>query len=322
MFRPDRSHGRHTRGENFWRGENKKYGTVFTYYVRDSFKSLKSKRNKKEKDVFKHGGTIEYPSFDDLRKEDLERTPSLIFTIKDSKGRFVRQLTAGISSGINRINWDHRYPDTDPKNTSTKTNEDVGFPAMPGNYTVTLSKEMDGVITELAGPVEFSIKPLENNSIPFENSEELLAFHESAFNVRKTIEAANQYVKAASSNLVIYEKTALATPSATGDVYPKLVEIDDMLREVKLMMNGDASKAKRNKSQALSINERLRNTLFSFWWSSYSTETSKKNLDIINKEYSQVHSILKRIDAKFNEIRSNLEKENSPAISGELPVWR
>src|SRR5690606_38757845 len=65
MYIEDRSFGRRSLGETFWRGENHPYGAVFTYYIKDSYETLKSKRKKLTDSLEKKGQTPPYPTFEE-----------------------------------------------------------------------------------------------------------------------------------------------------------------------------------------------------------------------------------------------------------------
>ena len=48
--------------------------------------------------------------------------------------------------------------------------------AMPGSYTVSLAQRVDGVVTELAGPVPFHIAPLGEPGIAEQDRAAVLEF--------------------------------------------------------------------------------------------------------------------------------------------------
>jgi photosystem II stability/assembly factor-like uncharacterized protein len=322
LYIPDRSQGRRSRGENFWRGENKEYGAVFTYYIKDSYKTLKSKRNREEKKIMKDGGTIEYPSWDELRAEDRENKPSLIFTIRDTKNNIVRKLVKPWSKGIKRIVWDCRYPDVAPKSASTNTNNDAAFPVMPGFYTVEISKEHNGQITKLTDPEQFELKVLDNKSIPNNDYSKLTAFHKEVLDMRNTIQGANSFLSDAKSKLGIFEKTILAS-SAPSTLHSQITDIDEIIYETNVMMSGDPTRKKRNARQTPSINDRMGNMLYALWFTtSEATETNKETLKLVKSQYSKVQSNLKKINQKFDQLRKELDKHNAPWTPGELPSWK
>jgi photosystem II stability/assembly factor-like uncharacterized protein len=323
LYIEDRSQGRRSRGENFWRGENKEYGAVFSYYIGENYETLEQKRNKKEKEIMDKGGTITYPTWEEFRAEDREKKPALLFVVKDSKGEIVRHLVAPYSKGLHRLNWDLRYPDTAPKTAKSNPNKEGGFPVMPGEYSVELYKEHNGQLTKLAGPEQFNLKVLDNKTLPAADFSKLQAFHKDAFALRRTIEGANKFLAEAREKHSIYEQTALATNQLPTGILNSLQDVEELIYNANLKLNGDATKSKRNERQAPSISGRLGTMLYAFWYSSSdATETNKRQIEIISEEYDSVHNTLQSINSKLAQIRVELDKYNAPWTPGELPLWK
>ena len=76
-------------GDAFYAAKNPPFGAVLTYYLPDSYETMKSKRRKKEADVKKAGGDNVYPGWDALKQEEREEQPKLFFIIKDADGEVV-----------------------------------------------------------------------------------------------------------------------------------------------------------------------------------------------------------------------------------------
>ncbi|MEM9015254.1 MAG: glycosyl hydrolase, partial [Pseudomonadota bacterium] len=96
-------------GDNFWYAENPPFGAVFTYTLRDGLKSLAKTRREAEIEIEKDGGDTPYPSWEELRAEDREDEPAIVFTVTDSNGAVVRRFTGPHSKGLHRVAWDLRY---------------------------------------------------------------------------------------------------------------------------------------------------------------------------------------------------------------------
>lgn len=319
MYIEDRSFGRNSLGETFWRGENHPYGAVFTYYIKDNFETLKSKRQKEAGDLEKKGQSAPYPSFSDLKKEDDELKPSLIFVIKDSQGNVVRKLTAPYKKGIQRIVWDLRYPDTSPITEKTNVNKSSGFPVMPGNYSVSIFKEHYGQMTKLTVEVTFEAKVLDNKTLPAENNSELMAFHKRAFEMRKNLEGANNYLKSVKTKIRVFENAILVTNEAKTDLLVKVNNLITSIDKANILVNGDDSKSSRNANQTPSMSSRLGNMLYGFWYSSSEpTQTNVKSLDLLEKQYGELKAQLISIDNEVKVIEDALLKVNSPWLPDEL----
>ena len=77
-------------GEGFFTTPNPTVGVTFTYYLKESIKTLENKRKSKEAQLRKAGKDVSYPTFEDFRNEKEEKKPHLIFTISDKSGNIIR----------------------------------------------------------------------------------------------------------------------------------------------------------------------------------------------------------------------------------------
>src|SRR6185503_6476389 len=139
--------------------ENPPFGATFTYYLKDTLKTKKEKRQEAQKKA----PVVSTPSRAELSAEEEEEAPAIIFTITDSTGRVVRRITGPITAGIQRVSWDLRYPPPSlppPPNPETEdpfTEGPAGPLVMPGTYKVSVAKQVDGVITPLGQPQDFAV---------------------------------------------------------------------------------------------------------------------------------------------------------------------
>ena len=67
--------------------------------------------------------------------------------------------------------------------------EPSGQLAIPGTYTVTLSKVVDGVVTDLAGPQKFEVVELGFNTFKTEDFAETLAFQKKTADLQRAVRA-------------------------------------------------------------------------------------------------------------------------------------
>ena len=135
---------RYGEGSAVYHAKNPAFGATFTYYVKEVPKTLKQKRLKKEKELFKNGEPIPQPNKEELDNEKNEIGPYFVFTIKNDKGTIVRRLYKRASKGIGKMTWNLRYMNPSPVNLRKDKfdpvkNANDGMFALPGTYTVELS---------------------------------------------------------------------------------------------------------------------------------------------------------------------------------------
>ncbi|MDT8342750.1 MAG: hypothetical protein RQ751_14665, partial [Longimicrobiales bacterium] len=139
-----------------------------------------------EREAGEAGEPVQYPSFEEMRAEDREQDPYLLFTITDTDGDVVRRLTTRPGTGIQRITWDLRYGAVGPiTGGSFNPFDDGGYAPLvaPGTYNVSMAKVVDGVPTTLVEPVSFQVVPLNNATLATDDREALVAFQQEAADV-------------------------------------------------------------------------------------------------------------------------------------------
>jgi photosystem II stability/assembly factor-like uncharacterized protein len=316
-------------GESFYATENPKVGSVFTYYLKESIKTIKERRQEIEKEKIKKGEPVYYPSLDSIRLEDMQPEPYLVFTITDEAGAVVRKIKAPAKKGLQRITWDFRYSSPGPVSFSTPdpTNPydqpENGHLALPGTYKVSLSKFSDGKITELVPAQAFSIKALNAATLPATDKKALDTFSKKVSELRRATSAADAY----RSELVNKIKFIKAAVIEASDLHAPLTAdvnaIDQRLKQIDIRLNGDASIAKREFETSPSINGRIGTIEYTLWNStSAPTQTALQSYDVTASQFTSVLAELKSIDGKIKEAEAVLEKSKAPYTPGRFPEWR
>jgi photosystem II stability/assembly factor-like uncharacterized protein len=161
--------GKGFQGESYFTANNPPYGATVTYYMKETIRTKRQKRQEAERDAERRGTPIRYPSREELREEAEEEPPAMILTITDGDGKVVRRLTGPASAGIHRVTWDLRYPAATltgggPPGGGGGGGEEgqppgppSGALVMPGKYTVSLAKRVNDVTTPLGSPQSFSV---------------------------------------------------------------------------------------------------------------------------------------------------------------------
>ncbi len=311
-------------GETFFTSENPAFGATFTYFVRDAYKSRKNLRQEAEKKLRKEKKTPPYPGWDDLRAEDEQQAPYLLFTIRDAEGTVARQLTSAVKSGVQRITWDLRYSSPSPVGKDSKTNGHRGMFAMPGTYTVELSIVENGVESPLAGPVPFSASVLGNATLPATDRKALAAFHRRVMEVQRVGIGAQKYAAEMDERLQVLEKTMLVTPNLDPALRTQLNALRERLRSIDRTLNGDKSISSRNGVQPPSVLERMQEVAYGMWNST--SGPTPQHLQEIEHVVTLLRPILDSLrtlgEADIPMLQNTLEQFNAPWTPGRLPELR
>ncbi|MEY3243131.1 MAG: hypothetical protein RIR11_4570 [Bacteroidota bacterium] len=314
-------------GSNYYAAENPPVGAVFTYWLKDDIKTLKAKRKAAEKEKAEKKEAISYPTEAELRLEDEQPEPFILFTITDEKGSVVRHIKTGANKGMKRLVWDLRYNTTAPVQGRYKPapdqlfgGEETGHLAIPGKYFVAISKFEDGSMTALTTPTPFNVKALGNASLPAKDQQAYLAFCKKVADLRRDVAATNGIFGELNDKLSNI-KTALddiATPP--GGIHKKITELKSKMNEIDRILNGDATLARREFETKSSINDRIGRVQGGLWSvTSAPTKTFQDDYDIAVKQLKPVIDQLKSVAAEIDVVETVLNKHAAPYTPGRWP---
>ena len=315
-------------GDNFWFAKNPPYGAVFTYVLRDGLKSLADTRREAEIKIEKQGGDTPYPSWDELRAEDREDEPAIIFTISDSAGNVVRRVTGPHRKGLHRIAWDLRYAAPDPARLKDPTpslfgSAPIGPMVVPGEYSVTISKRINGVVTALSGPETFTVKPIDASPEATNDRAGLLAFQQETSDLSRAVSGANAASRELRNRLA-YLKRAVETLNAPNDDQrTRIQQIETILDDTDLALTGDRTISSRNEPAPWSISARV-GEVRGWGWSNQSpaTGSSQDALAIAKQEFTTALSQLRDVEQRLTALEDELEQLGAPYTPGRgVPSW-
>jgi len=158
--------GKSFQGDSYYLAPNPPFGAVFTYRLKESFKTRREQRHESEEEATKAGETVAIPSFDDLRLEAEEKAPTVILTVRGQDGEVVRRLTGPASKGFHRVAWDLRRPSPQPvrlephQRGNPWDNPPIGPPVVPGSYTVSFESVVRGERQSLVKDQTSEVVPL------------------------------------------------------------------------------------------------------------------------------------------------------------------
>ena len=316
-------------GATLYNAENPPFGAEITYYLKDSLATLKDKRQKAERELRKENKPIVFPDWEDLKLEEREERPYLIFTIRDSNDEVVRRLTSPAMPGFNRIVWDLRYYDPTPTRLDDGgrrgfRRRGMGFLVMPGTYSVGLSKYEEGTIDELAEPISFEVTPLNKDLVSDAERAELHAFQMDGARLIRSMMGANAAIEDASNRLRHIKAALLQTPAADPALAKRTREMEIALMDIQETLYGDQTKSSRNEPTSPGVMGRVYTGVFgSFSITSAPTKTHKRSLDIAKQQYGGVLPKLKSIlEVDLRALEADIEAAGAPYTPGRpIPDW-
>jgi len=318
--------GKGFQGESFFTAENPPYGAQFTYYLKDEIKTRKQQRRDLEKEAEKKKAQAAYPTLEALRAEDEEEAPVLLFTVSDSANRAIRTVTGPVGKGIHRISWDLREPPASlPGPRPAEADDDWFFeePAgplvTPGRYTVSVAKRVDGVITAMLSPREFTV---EAESTPdAAGRQELLEFQIKAAKLERALNSALDTANELKSRVAKIEGAIDATPAMDRKWAAAARALDKTNEEILRALRGDVTLERHNENVPLSIAARV-GTIGGDEraWLQRPPATDLETYRIASQELAAESGKLRNlIDVDLRAIEKALDDAGAPWTPGRLP---
>jgi len=333
MFIPNKPLGLRDKGHlgsSYYAAANPPVGAVFTYWLKEDVKTLKTKRQEAEKAKFEKKETVLYPEPEDLRKEDEQPEPYLLFTVTDAAGEVVRHIKTPATKGLKRLVWDYRYNPAAPvagrrpvPADNLFSGPDQGHLALPGQYNLTIHQYEDGALTPLIGPVAFTVKSLNNATLPAQDKQAYLDFCKKTSRLRKVVSAANNIRSDLSGNLGHIQTALQDMPARPQDLLKKTYDLTKRLNTVNIQLNGDAALARREFETTPGISGRVGLLEYSMWnTTGVPTQTYEENYRIAAKQIGPVLDELKAIARELDAVNAALERGGAPATPGRWPEWK
>ncbi len=311
-----------SQGAAYYTAPNPEFGATFTYYLKEDLKSSKDIRKQNEKKLIKANKDVPFPGWKALEAERRTSGPKIWLTVKNKQGEVVRRLSGSTKKGFHRIAWDLRYPAASAisLNQINETEEPTGLMAGPGTYSVSLSKEIDGVISPLSTPQEFEVEQLNKGALPGASPEETVAFWRQMEALQGEISAATIKVRNGLTQLKGMRKALYRTTTTPGDLDKQLFSLMQDLYDLDHQMNGDRLKQEIGEGYKPTVGERLGVAYTGTVNATYGpTPLHKRSFDIAKTQFEVLNT---KLDKILNEDMVNmakaLEEVGAPWVEGQV----
>lgn len=306
--------GRAFQGANFFVAPNPAYGVAITYCLSESLKTKKGERQSKDKKLSSAGKDVPYPTWDEFKAEDRETAPRVNLNIRDGEGNLVKRLRGSTSRGMHRINWDLRH---------------AGFgrggpPAIPGTYTVDVTKTVDGETTELVAATEFEIEPLTYADTDEPDREAIMAFVKKAHSLSVSVRAATQVADQATGQLSAIKGVIASSTTLDQAMINEVRDLELKLMDIMEAFNGDPTKPQRNESAMPGINGRIRTMMSGAMGTTEGpTGTHRRQYEIAAEQFESVVGDLEDlVKIEIPKLNEKLDAAGAPWTPGrEIPSF-
>lgn len=305
-----------SQGASHYVAPNPEFGAVFTYYLKDGYKSKEQLRKEKEKSLNAAKRNVSFEGYDAMSAEMNELKPQVWLTVKNSNGDVIRRIAGNTTSGFHRIAWDLRYPSL---NTISLDSEEVepGFLAPPGKYTVTLTQVVNGVTTSLADPVTFDVVPLREGSLKGASHQELSAFLRSYEATSGQLSKVSSHIEAMNKKVAAAHKALMSSKIAPGTFDQRYAEVKTEMDKLNSMLNGNAARNMVGEKNPATLGERMFAIYRGISNSTYGpTETHKATMTIITEELLEMEKATSALHNNLNQLIKDMVAAGAPWVEG------
>jgi photosystem II stability/assembly factor-like uncharacterized protein len=322
------STGKGFQGHSYFTAPNPEMGVTFTYFIKDDYKTLKDRRKEWEKKQIKDGKDIRYPTYEELEAEQKEEAPYLLFTIRNSNGEIVNQLKTGMKKGVNRLVWDGRYPSKDPVRLTPRQrmpwqSPDGGGFALPGEYTVSLSKFINGQETKLVDPQRFKINTLGGSTLPASDKVALDNYIRQAAELERAYRGATSVLGELDNTLKHIRQATYAIAQPAPDLLADVKALEEKTYLLRKTFYGDGVASAIDKPAAPSLGSRIGAVGYEIWSStSAPTSTQKEQMRIAGDMFkTELAKLRQLVESDLKNIERKLEAAKAPYTPGRFPIW-
>lgn len=316
-------------GESYFKAPNPPFGATLTWYLKEEIKTRKKTRQDAEKKAAKDGLDVFYPTWDELRAEEREEEPQILITVRDAEGEIVRRLTAAPTAGMHRTTWDLRYPASVPASRLGQPDGDFSFGprgpyVAPGTYTMSIASIVDGVVTPLAEPQSFEVRPLGLGTLEAKDRKAVLAFQKKMSRLQRAALGASDLLSEASGRLKEIRKALRETAGSDPALETRARAIEDSFKDLRVRFSGDSVLERRNEATPPSLLDRIGRVVGSAWYTTADIPaTHRREYDIAAAEFGTALETLRQlVDVDLKRLESDAEAAGAPWTPGRVPVWK
>jgi len=303
-------------GASYYRGSNPPVGATFRYYLREAPQTLKSQRQKAEKEKQKANNSLQYPTWEELRAEKREEAPYLLFSIQKPNGDEVARFTQAAASGLQQVTWNGRYSSREKSKTAGEplTRAGDAHLALPGRYQVQLFQSQNGQLEALTPAQPFTLLWLNSQTLLVQDTQALSSTHAEVAELRRQVGKIRVHYQALEKKLSELKAAARNTPNVPLEQLSALREQELRLADLALSLFGDPVKREQEEPTRPGLFDRLYYASNSYYHTASPTGGQMEQIGIIKAALPQHEATLTNIRQATESIQKALEAAGAPYV--------
>ncbi|MEI9976336.1 MAG: hypothetical protein WDO73_32365 [Ignavibacteriota bacterium] len=192
---------------------------------------------------------------------------------------------------------------------------------LPGKYTVSLAKRVNGVMTDLPGSE--TVEVVGATPATQEDRISLVEFQEKVGKLQKALTATQDAAAEAGSRLDSIKRAIDGMPSLSPKLHETALGLQRDLDAINLALSGDRVWRAHNEGVPASISERIQAAGNSVRGTGHPTKTSMEQYQIGSDELAvQIPKLKKLIETDIRNLEKQLDAAGAPPTPGRLPEWK
>jgi hypothetical protein len=193
---------------------------------------------------------------------------------------------------------------------------------VPGKYTVTLAKRIDGVVTPLPGSQSFEVAG--EGPATREDRTALSDFEMKLAKLQQALTATQESATEARARLEAIRRAVDATPALSPKLHEQTLALEKQLDEINLALRGDAIWRAHNEGTPASIAEHVQGAASPLRGTTgHPTKTAMEQYQIASDELgAQIPKLRKLLETDIKALEKQLDAAGAPPTPGRLPDWK
>jgi photosystem II stability/assembly factor-like uncharacterized protein len=330
---PETGRARGSQGEQHWTGENRYFGALITYWIKDAPRTLRQRRQDEARAAEAKNASPRYPTQAELTAEADEEAPQTFLTVADSGGRVVRRMTVPGARGLHRYVWNLRM--TAPATGGGGFGGGGGgqpqdppiFPGVtgggsfvqPGTYRVTLSRRVGGVMTDLGEPQTLNVSADPGVTLTPQQRTAAADYQARVDKLQRAFTAALEQANAMRTKTQAIQRALVDSP-ADVKLIDEARRLDQRVVAVLRSLRGDDTLRGTESGAPSTIQSRVNSAVQGArGLSGAPTTTQQQNYTIANEDLTTQINALRTLEAELTKFEQQLDAAGVPHTPGRRP---
>jgi photosystem II stability/assembly factor-like uncharacterized protein len=331
---PETGRSRGSQGEQLWMAENRPMGAIITYWIKETARSQRQRRQDATRDTEAKNASPRYPTQAELTAEADEEAPQTLMTITDASGRIVRRLAVPGGRGLHRYVWNLRgtapttggggpggggggNPDADPPIIPGSTGG--GSFVQPGTYRIALSRRAGATVTPLGDPQTLTVTADPGVTLTPAQRTAAAEYHGRVDKLQRAFTGALEQANALRTKTQAIQRALVDSP-ADVKLMDEARRFDQRVIAILRALRGDETLRGLESGDPSSIQDRVNSAVQGArGLSGAPTGTQQRNYDIANEDLTAQITALRTLDAELRKFEQQLEAAGVPYTPGRIP---